>query len=421
MAVYVICNVAAEALLIFCGAFFASTETAYTSLSKITVRQMLKDNEHNAQKVHALRSNLDRLISTVLIGTNFVTTLISSLATAFSVNMFGAKYVSYATALVSMLLIMFSEIIPKTYAASNPKGVAQKRAGIIMVLQKIFFPVVWIFGQLSAFINFLEKKIVKKHPPLITEEELKTLLEVGEHEGTLEENERDMLNRIFEFSDLHVRDIMRHRSLVKYVSVDASLEEVVQLFAQSGYSRLPVYEDSVENIVGVLHYKSVLFALKAITDSKDFVRICMDQVDFVPGTLSAIELLQRFKKEKENFAVVVNEYGGNSGIVTMDDILRGVLGRITDEYGEGDVSPEKRITVISTNEFIVPGDMKTDDLNEVLNINIESDNFFTLGGCLLERLGELPNIGAVYKENGVVYIVEDQSSRRIQTVRIKLL
>ena len=417
----VACPVLAEILLLFCGAFFASSETAFTSLSRITVRQMLKDKEPEAEKVAHLRSNLDRLISTVLIGTNFVISLASSLATAFGKKFFGAQNVPYVTAVMSVLVIIFSEIIPKTLAAVKPKQVAVHSAGVIIVLQKILFPVVWVFGQLSRFIEFVESKLDAKKSPLITEDELKTLLDVGENEGTLEENERAMLDRIFEFSDLQVNDIMRHRSMVKYISVNSSLQEVVQAFADSGFSRLPVYENDRENIVGVLHYKAVLFAMKAITDSKDFVRICMSSVIFVPGTLEAVELLQRFKKEHVNFAVALNEYGGVAGIVTMDDILRGVFGRMTDEYGVGEVPPEKQVDVVGTKEFVVPGEMKIDDVNDVLKLNLESEDFDTIGGWLLERFGELPNVGAVHKEAGAVFIVEDQSARRIQSIRIKFL
>ena len=416
-----VCPVIAEALLLFCGAFFASSETAFTSLSRITVRQMLKDKEHNADKVAYLRSNLDRLISTVLIGTNFVISLASSLATAFGKRHFGDRYVPYVTAVVSILVIMFSEIIPKTFAAVKPKTVAVNSAPSIIVLQKILFPVVWIFDQLARFIEFVESKIFTKKTPLITEEELKTLLDVGENEGTLEQHERNMLEKIFEFSDLKVNDIMRHRSIVKFISVDSTLQEVIQAFADSGYSRLPVYEGDRENIIGVLHYKAVLFAMKAITDSKDFVRICMRQVIFVPGSLEAEELLQKFKKEHVNFAVALNEYGGVAGIVTMDDILRGVFGRMTDEYGSGDVPPEKQIDIAGTNEFIVPGQMRLDDVNDVLKLNLTSENFDTIGGWLLEKIGELPSVGTVYKETGTLFIVEDQSARRIKSIRIKLI
>ena len=418
---YVIFPLLTLCVLLFSGAFFAATETAYTALSKITVRQMLKDKVQNASLVFKLKNNLDVLISTSLVGTNFITTLTSSLTTAYAVNVFGKQYVSYATALVTIFVIIFSEIIPKTYAAVRSEKCASNSALAILIIQKIFFPIVFIFGQLSAFINFAERKLIKKKTPLVTEEELKTLIEIGETEGTLESDERKMLDRIFEFSDLRVSDIMRHRSLVTYINVHSAIEEVTKAFHDSGYSRLPVYQDTRENVVGVLHYKAVLFAGPEIIKSKDFIRICMRPIMHIPETMTAVELLKRFKSEKSNFAVALNEYGGTSGIVTMDDILREVFGRMTDEYGMSEIPAEKRIAVVGTNEFIIPGDMKLDDLNDVLNINLDSEYSETLGGWLLERFGELPTIGAIYKSPRALYIVEDQSARRIQSVRLRLL
>ncbi|MBR1912721.1 MAG: HlyC/CorC family transporter [Treponema sp.] len=411
--------VIAEIILIFFIAFFAASETAYTALSRITVRQMLKDNERNAAKVSKLKTNLDRLISTVLIGTNLVTTFASSIATAYAVQVFGPSAVSLTSAAMTILIVIFGEIIPKTYAGLKSKHVSQSSAVPILILQKLFFPVVWIFDRLSDCIEFVEKHVLKSKTPLITEEELKTLIAIGENEGTLEEGEKKLLDRLFEFSDIHVKDIMKHRSLVKYVNVHDDIDSVITMF-NSGYSRLPVYEDSPDNIVGVLHYKSVLFANAAITQSKDFVKICMRQPMFVPESISAVELLQTFKHRKDNFAVAINEYGSMAGIVTMDDILKEVFGHITDEYGMTDIAPEQRISVVNTKEFLIPGDMKLDDFNDIMKMNLDSDSFDTIGGWLLEKFGELPSTGAAFKDSDAVYIVEDQSARRIQLIRLKL-
>lgn len=406
--------------LLAVGAFFSMTETAFTSLSRIKVRQLQKEKARHADLIAKLRSNLDELIATVLIGTNFVNTFNSAVTTAFAVKVFGAEYVSAATAVILFLVIIFVEIVPKTFAAINTETAVKNTAIPVYLIKAVLYPVVKTFCLFTRFIDFAEKKIFKSKRVLVTEDELKTLIEVGEKEGTLEQSERKMLERLFEFSDLSLHSIMRHRSLVKYISTESSLDEVIAIFQTTGYSRIPVYENDVENIVGVLHFKSVLFASPLITASKDFIKICMAEPAFVPETMSAIDLLKKFKKEKINFAVAVNEYGGMAGIVTLDDILSEVFGRITDEHGTVEVSPEDKITVIGTNEFIVPGDMKLDDLNDVLNINLSSETFDTLGGWLLEQFDELPPVGKTHKKSGVLYIVEDQSQRRIQTVRIKL-
>lgn len=416
---YIICISLVILFLLILGAFFSMSETAFTSLSRIKVRQMEKEKVKHIQLISKLRSNLDELIATVLIGTNFVNTLNSALATAFAVKVFGSEYVSAATLIILFLVIIFVEIVPKTYAAINTEAAVKRTAIAVYFVKGLLYPLAKIFCLFTKLLDFIEKKIIKTKKVLVTEDELKTLIEVGETEGTLESNERKMLERIFEFSDLTVHSIMKHRSLVKYINTNSTLDEVLGIFQSTRYSRIPVYEDNIENIVGVLHFKSVLFALPMITESKDFVKICMAEPTFVPETMSALDLLKKFKKGKINFAVAVNEYGGMAGIVTLDDILSEVFGRITDEHGGIDLNPEDRISVVGTNEFIVPGDMKIDDLNNVLNLHITSDVFDTLGGWLLEQFDELPPVGKTHKKNGVLYIVEDQSQRRIQTVRIK--
>lgn len=417
-------DIAVNIVIILCllllGGFFAGTETAFTSLSKISARNMLKDGTKTSLYVNKLKNDQDRLIAALLIGTNFVNVLNSALTTAFAIRLVGAGYVSYATGIISILVIVFAEIIPKTYGALHPEKLARFAAVPVVWLMAVIKPVVLLFTLLTKGVNFLERKLFRTKRPLITEEELKTLIAVGETEGTLELDERKMLERLFEFSDISVHEIMRHRSLIKYISVEDTVSDVIRAFDESGYSRLPVYEESEENIIGVLHFKSVLFAEKMITQSRDFVKICMQNVMFVPETMTAVDLLKKFKKDRSNFAVAVNEYGSLAGIVTLDDILKEVFGRISDEHGKVELSPEKRITVVSINEFLVPGDMKLDDFNEAMYLNLQSENYETLGGWLLEKFGELPSLGAVYKHNNVIYIVEDQSSRRIQTVRIKL-
>lgn len=420
MLLYIVSSSAIILFLLLMGAFFAAAETAYTGISRISVRQMIKEDAWNALNVYKIKSKLDLLISTVLIGTNFVNTLNSAVVTAFALKVFGAEYVSSAASVVLVLIIVFAEIVPKTYANEHQKRTAQLAAIPILFLQKIFFPVIWIFFQFTKGIDFVEKKLIKASRPVVTEEELKTLIYVGEKEGTLECDERKMLERIFEFSDLTVRNIMRHRSLVRYINCTETFETVIAAFEESGYSRLPVYENDSENIIGVLHFKSVLFADRTVSQSKDFIKLCMQPVLFVPETLSAEELLKKFKEKNDKFAVAVNEYGGMSGIVTLDNILHEVFGRMTDEHGTMEVSPEERITLVSVNEFLVPGDMRLDDLNNVLYLKLSSEHYDTLGGWLLEKFDELPETGSVYKDGRILFIVEDQSARRIQTVRIKL-
>ena len=411
-------------VLVAASAFFSSSETALLSLSKITLRQMIKDKIPGAKRVSALKNDMDSVLTTILIGNNFVNNLASSAATALAVSLFGQSGVGAATAAMTVIIILFGEVLPKTVASYKSVTLACRASLPLVILQKIMFPVVWIFALLTKGVGALLDKIWKSHTPLVTEEELKTLFAVGNAEGTLENDEKDMLYKIFEFTDLRIRDITRHRSIVQAVPSHATYTEAAAIFIRTGYSRLPVYRSSssddgaTDEYIGLLHYKTLLFYRGSINQA-DFAFHHMKPVLFVPETKTAVSLLHTFKTEKANFAVVVDEHGTNSGIVTMDDILNAVMGRITDEYAK-DTPPEKRIKILSPTDFLLPGDLKLHDVNEIFKLKCESEDFDTLGGWLLEQFGYLPSTGEVFKQQKCIFVVEDQAQRRIQSVRLKI-
>ena len=399
--------------------FFASSETAFLSIQRVTVRQLLKEKpvSPSAIKIAWLKDNMDRLLTLVLVGINFTTTLASSLATAFATKIAGSSGATYATVIMSFVLIIFGEILPKTIATNKTISVAKWEAPLLIFLQRIFFPMVWFFSKISSSITAFFQKILKANRHIITEEELKTLIDVGSKEGTLEQNERKMLHRIFAFSDLHVHDVLRHRSFVKSISEEASYKELVKLFAETGYSYIPVYKDDAEHIIGVVRYKWVLYG-KASRNAT--VKQYMRSVLFVPESLTVIELLQKFKQERRSFAVALTEQGALAGVVSIDDVMRVVMGRVNSDYSTTILSPEERIQILSQSEFIVPGDMRIEDVNASLNLDLASENYYTLGGWLLEKFDCLPSVGEMIKHNGTLFIIEDQAQRRIQTVRIRL-
>ena len=355
--------------LVVMSAFFSSSETAFLSLSKIKMRQMLKENKKAATPVAKLKQNTDNLLTLILVGNNFVNTFASSLATSVALGFFGESGVGIATAVMTVLIIIFGEILPKSFAANNPEKLSIFLAKPLSLLKIILKPITFIFSAFSKMISKFVETFQKNPLPSVTEEELKTLIEVGDEEGTLEDGEKEMLYKIFEFTDLRVRDILRHRSFVKAIDSKANYKETLSKFIESGYSRLPVFKDDLETILGTIHYKDVLYfsGSKLNFTAEKIVRKAL----FIPETISVVTLLMRFRTEKHTFAVVVSEHGNVEGIVTTDDVLKAVFGRITDEYNSKTIKPEERIRVTGKREFLIPGDMFLNDVNRIFSTDLE--------------------------------------------------
>ena len=417
---YDIITFAVIVLLIFCVGFFTSSETAYISLSKIKLRRMQEEGRKKACVVAKLHANMPRLLTTVLIGTNFLNALISALATALVVKLWGGGGVGLPTLLTTFIITTFGQIIPKTIAGRFPEKKCLSSSVPLLILEKLFFPVVFLFERLSHGAVWLVEKIIKPREHLITEEELKTLIDVGEKEGTIEKNESRMLNKIIKFNDLEATDIMKHRSFVSMVSATATYDEVVQEFLESGFSTLTVYKGETENVVGIINYKKVLYGNENADPGVGYAGRMMDDVLFVPGTFSALELLQKLREDENRFAVVLNEQGQTAGIVTIEDIIRVVFGRMTDENSYDNIPAEEKIQLVSANTFVVPGDLKLDEVNAILHLNLKSEEMNTLGGWVLEQFGYLPTAGMVVVKNKVLFTVEDVVQRRITSVRIRI-
>lgn len=406
-------------ILLLCVGFFTSSETAYLSLPKLKLRSMVEEHKKNANLVARLKNNMDRLLTTVLIGTNFLNSLASAIATALAIKLLGPKGSAIAPFVTAFFITTFAQIVPKTAAGLYPEKFTCFSSLPLLVLEKIFFPVVWLFEKLSHLAVVMVEKIMKPAGAIVTEEELKTLIDVGSKEGTIEKDESYLLNKIIKFNDLQIKDIMKHRSVVSMINENASYKEVLQEFEKSGFSTLTVYSNAKENVVGVLNYKTLLFSSDKESSEPDYAKRNMSEVLFVPGTLSVFELLEKFRMQEHKFAVVLDEQGQTDGIITMEDIMKVVFGHMTDENSYDDTAPEDKISLVSLNTFVVPGDMKIDDVNEILGLNLESEEMNTVGGWLLERFGYLPTSGNVLIHEKNLYTAEEVAQRRIKTVRIK--
>ena len=401
------------------SALFSSSETAFMSLSAIKVRQLLKKRAKNAKLIHKLKAKQDKLLTTILIGNNLVNTFASALGASIAISFFGESGVGIATALMTVAILIFGEIVPKTVASHQPEIAACRLSKLVYFFELLLSPFVLVFSGVINIVTVAVKRFFPESRPLVTEEELKTLIDVGNQEGTLEAGEKEMLNKIFEFTDLHVRSIMINRLLVKAVSVDASYKELVALLKDSGFSRLPVFEGDFNSVLGYVHYKDVLYAKEKGAEFN--VKSIMRPVCFVPETKSATEMLHFFIKEKQSFAIAVDENGCNAGLITMDDLLSAVFGRLADEYDKKAVPIEERIEFISPTELRLPGDMLLNDFNAFFKTNLESEYYQTLGGWMLEKFDVLPSVGDLLRTDICTFIVEQQYQRCIKTVRVKFV
>ena len=408
-------------LLVWLIAFFAGSETAFLSMTNIRLRKMLRARKPGAKRVARLHNDMDGLLTIVLVGINFINTLASAIATALAIELVGNKGVAMATAAITFFVTVFGEIMPKTIAGleENTDKIAARNAVPLEFLMKAFWPLVWALSQVSKGTAFLVSKIWKEDNAIVQDGELKALIQASADDGALEKSERNMLNKILEISDLTVHNIMKHRSLVTYLNESDTRERVIEAFKQSGYSHLPVYKDSKENVTGVLYYKDVLFEKNL--PGAFFIVDYMSAPLYVPETFSVIELIQTLKKENRSFAVALDEQGCTAGIVTLDDVMRGLFGRMSDAGNKHQEIPaEDRIKIISPKEFLVPGDMRLNDLNAILNLNLSSEDYDTLAGFLMEKFDALPSSGEAVRISRALFVVEDQSQRRIKMVRIKL-
>lgn len=407
-------------ILIACVGFFTSSETAFLSLPKLKLRSMIDEGKKHAKLISHLKDDMSRLLTTVLIGTNFLNSLCSALATALALRILGDKGSAVAPFITAFFITTFAQIIPKTIASLNPEKVTSFSAVPLYVLEKIFFPVIWIFSMLSKGAVKIFEKFFTSAGTSITHEELETLIDVGKSEGTIENDESELLNKIIKFNNLAVSDIMKHYTSVSMINRDADCEEVMSEFLASGFSTLTVFEGRRENVVGVLNYKKIMFGSVETDREKGFAGRMMSEVLFVPETLSVLTLLAKFRNDEHKFAVVLDETGQTAGIVTMEDIMKIVFNRMTDENSYDNRPPEDKIKLVSSDSFIIPGSLKIDEVNEILGLSLESKDMNTIAGWLLEQFGFLPSAGMVLVKDGILFTAEDVKDRKIVSVRVRV-
>ena len=402
-------------ILLIGSGFFSASETALMSLSKIRIRHMKEEGVKGAKLVSDLIEEPNKLLSSILVGNNVVNIAATSISTSLFMGLLGDKpgAVPLATAVMTVLVLIFGEITPKTIAANNSEKVAVFVSKPIKLVIFIVKPIVWIFNIITNIIFKLLGVKDKGAQPYITEEELKTMVNVSHEEGLLEMEEREIINNVFQFGDMQAKEAMVQRLDMIAINSEDTYEEIIEMFKNEKLSRLPVYEDSIDDIIGILNIKDVIFLndeeIKDF-DIKNYIREPFFTYEFKKIT----QLLEEMKVEKSQMAIVVDEYGGTSGLITIEDLVEVIVGDIEDEYDDEDDD----IIVIKEDEYVVQGSAKISDINELIGVNLESEEFDSIGGFIIGYLKRLPEENEVIEVENIRFNIESLDKNRIMKVRI---
>ncbi|MCC8081669.1 MAG: hemolysin family protein [Lachnospiraceae bacterium] len=410
----VIFSIIALVLLLFLSAFFSSAETALTTVSKISMKTLADEGNHRAALVLKITDDSSRMLSAVLIGNNLVNILASSLATVLAVRAFGSAGTGIATGVLTVLVLIFGELSPKTMATIRAEKMSLRYCRIIWAMMHILTPVIFILNLLASGVLRLLRVNPEEKNKVMTERELRTVLEVGHQSGVIETEEKQIINNVFDFGEAKAEDIMVQRIDMVFVQIDASYDEVVSLFREEKLTRLPVYEDSRDEVVGILNMKDLI-----LCDRDSFsVRGIMREPFFTYEHKSTAGLLLQMRKLQINIAIVLDEYGMTAGLVTTQDLIEEIVGEIRDDYDEEE---DELLQQISGREYLVAGHMKLDDFNEALHLDLESDGYDTIGGYLIGLLDRLPKVtDSGMTPDGVYLQVWRKEKQRIAKIYVRL-
>ena len=401
-------------ILVLLSAFFSGSETALTGINRIKLRANTDENDKRVKRLFKIHDDSVKMLSAVLIGNNIVNMASSALATVIAIRI--NLSVGIMTAIMTFLILIFGEIMPKSVAAAFSEPIALAVSGIISVLMWIFTPVIFVINGISSLFLGIFGIDLNSADKSISENELRTFVDVSHEDGVIERSEKKIINNVVDFGDSRAKDIMIPRIDVTLVNINAGFEDVAKIFADDLYSRIPVYAEDTDNIVGILHMKDVFFA-----DRENFrIRDVMREAWYTFEMKKTNDLLLEMKKNSVTMAIVLNEYGAAEGIVTMEDLLEEIVGEIRDEYDADEIDLIRRLDR-NGREFDVDAGVKLDDLNDALGTSFSSEDYDSLGGLVIEMLDHLPGAGeSCETEDGTRLEVISTGKNRIGRVKILL-
>ena len=402
-------------ILLCLSAFFSSSETALTTVNQIRMRTLADNGDKRAARVLHVTGNPGKMLSAILIGNNIVNLSASSISTSLAIHLFGNTGAGIATGILTFLILIFGEVTPKTMATIKADSMSLTAAAPIGFLMKILTPVIFIINKLSLGLMFLLHVNIKDAQKKMTEEELRTIVDVSQENGVIEHEERDMIHNLFDFGDAEAKEIMVPRIDMTFVQADATYQEVLDIFRQDMFTRLPVYEDSTDNVIGIINMKDFLLQ----NDTPEFsVRNLLREPYFTYEHKNTADLFLEMRKSSISLAIVLDEYGVTAGLITLEDLLEEIVGEIRDEY---DADEEDDITRISDREFYVLGSANLNDVSEALSLHFTSDDYDTIGGYCLGLLDHLPEKNEIIlTDNNILIRIDRMEKNRIERIYIRL-
>lgn len=404
-------------ILLFLSGFFSSAETALTTVNKLKLRSLADEGSKRASKVLAVTENSGKLLSTILIGNNIVNISASALATTLCTQVFGSQFIGVSTGLLTLFVLIFGEITPKTLATIHAVPLSMFFVYPISVLMLVLTPAIWLLDIITGAIFKLLRVDTSGKDNVITESELRTVVDVSHEEGVIEKEERFMISNVVDFGDALSKDIMIPRADVVCADVNSTYEELVQIFKSEAYSRIPIYEGSKDHVIGILYLKDLFFYIES-KKSMDFnIRQILRKPHFVYEYQKTSQIFADLKTSSVTMAVVLDEYGASSGIITMEDLIEEIVGEIRDEYDGEEVDYIKKI---NDNTYDIDASVKLDDINDAIGTSLKSDDYDSLAGFVIELLDKLPEEGEEAIYENIYFKVTKVTKNRIERITVTI-
>lgn len=402
-------------ILVFLSAFFSSSETALVTVNKIRMKNLAENGDKRAAKVLKVTSDSGKMLSAILIGNNIVNIGASSLATMLAVDIWGDIGSGIATGVLTILVLIFGEVTPKTMATIKADRFAMAIAGIIDVLMFILTPVIFIINKLASGVLWLLHVNPNEADKAMTEDEIRTIVDESQESGAIEDEEREMIHNVFDFGDSLAKEVMIPRIDMTFVEADATFEELIELYRENKYTRYPVYEESTDYVIGIINMKDVIL----LQNEEEFsIRKLIRDPYFTYEHKNTADLFVEMRKASIPLAIVLDEYGVTAGMITLEDLLEEIVGEIRDEY---DSDEEDAIEQLSEYEYLILGSTNLDDVNDALDLDFESDDYDTIGGYCLQLLDHLPEENeTIFTEDDVVIKIKEVDKNRIERIYIRV-